>query len=83
MSESRRYVIVQLNIPLHFIALGVENEEKNSLNFAIRFLVDVLILSGLNSGISLYIKGGLPLGLSKSGLKIKDHFWTVPKVVLI
>ena len=37
-------------------ALGVENEEKNSLNFANKVFnrQDVLILGGLNSGISLY-----------------------------
>ena len=34
--------------------LGVENEEKNNLNFANKvFNRDVLILGGLNSGISL------------------------------
>ena len=35
--------------------LGVENEEKNNLNFARRFLIYVFILGGLNSGISLYL----------------------------
>ena len=36
--------------------LGVENEEKNSLIFANEVFnrEDVLILGGLNSGISLY-----------------------------
>ena len=35
--------------------LGVENEDKNSLNFANKvFCIDVLILSGGNRGISLY-----------------------------
>ena len=36
--------------------LGVENEEKNSLNFTNKVFnrEDVLILSGLNSRISLY-----------------------------
>ena len=36
--------------------LGVENEEKNNLNFAnkVSYRQDVLILGGLNSGISLY-----------------------------
>ena len=35
--------------------LGVENEENNSLNFANKIFnrYDVLILGGLNSGISL------------------------------
>ena len=33
--------------------LGVENDVKNNLNLQIRFLIDVLILGGLNSGISL------------------------------
>ena len=38
--------------------LGVENEEKNKLNFANKVFSreDVLILGGLNSGISLYFK---------------------------
>ena len=38
--------------------LGVENEGKNNLNFANKVFnrQDVLILVGLNSGISLYIK---------------------------
>ena len=37
--------------------LGVENEEKNKLNFANKVFnrQDVLILGGRNSGISLYI----------------------------
>ena len=37
--------------------LGVENEEKNNLNFANKVFnrPDVLILGGLNSGISLYM----------------------------
>ena len=37
--------------------LGVENEEKNNLNFANKVFnrEDVLILGCLNSGISLYI----------------------------
>ena len=37
--------------------LGVENEEKNNLNFANKVLrrYNVLILGGLNSGISLYL----------------------------
>ena len=37
-------------------ALGVENEEKNNLNFANKVFnrQNVLILGGLNSGISLY-----------------------------
>ena len=36
--------------------LGVENEEKNNLNFTIKVFnrSDVFILGGLNSGISLY-----------------------------
>ena len=36
--------------------LGVENEEKNSLNFSNKVFnrQGVLILGGLNSGISLY-----------------------------
>ena len=36
--------------------LGVENEEKNNLNFAKKVFngLDVLILGGLNSRISLY-----------------------------
>ena len=34
---------------------GVENEEKNNLNFANKVLKDVLILGGLNSEISLYM----------------------------
>ena len=38
--------------------LGVENEEKNNLNFANKVFnrQDVLILGGLNSGISLYME---------------------------
>ena len=38
-------------------ATGVENEEKNNLNFANKVFnrQDVLILFGLNSGISLYM----------------------------
>ena len=38
--------------------LGVENEEKNNLNFANKVFnrYDVLILGGLNSEISLYLK---------------------------
>ena len=37
--------------------VGVENEEKNNLNFANKVfkIQDVLILGGLNSGISLDI----------------------------
>ena len=37
--------------------LGVENEEKKNLNFANKVFneLNVLILGGLNSGISLYI----------------------------
>ena len=37
--------------------LGVENEEKNNLNFQNKVFnrYNVLILGGLNSGISLYI----------------------------
>ena len=37
--------------------LGVENEEKNNLNFANKIFnrKDVFILGGLNSGISLYL----------------------------
>ena len=37
--------------------MGVENEEKNNLNFVNEVFdrTDVLILDGLNSGISLYI----------------------------
>ena len=40
--------------------LGVENEEKNNLNFANKVFnrKDILILGGLNSGISLYIANG-------------------------
>ena len=40
-------------------ALGVENEEKNNLNFANNVFnrKDVSILGGLNSGISLYTPG--------------------------
>ena len=36
--------------------LGVENEEKNNINFANKVFSgqDILILGGLNSGISLY-----------------------------
>ena len=36
---------------------GVENEEKNNLNFATKVFIrsDVFILGGLNSGISLYL----------------------------
>ena len=39
--------------------LGVENDERNNINFANKFFFyrqDVLILGGLNSGISLYTK---------------------------
>ena len=37
--------------------LGVENEEKKNLNFSNKVFnrQDVLILGGLNSGISLYL----------------------------
>ena len=37
--------------------LGVENEEKNNVNFANKVFngLNVLILGGRNSGISLYI----------------------------
>ena len=37
--------------------LGVENEEKNNFNFTDKVFngQEVLILSGLNSGISLYV----------------------------
>ena len=39
--------------------LGVQNYEKNNLNFANKVFDrrDVLILGGLNSGISLYLIG--------------------------
>ena len=39
--------------------LGVENEGKDNLNFANKVFnrQDVLILGGLNSGISLYLQG--------------------------
>ena len=38
--------------------LGVENQEKNNLNFSNKVFngKDVLILGGRNSGISLYIE---------------------------
>ena len=43
--------------------LGVENEGKDNLNFANKVIKrqNVLILGGLNSGISLYFHGYLCL----------------------
>ena len=48
--QSQRWSLIR-------VTLGVENKEKNNLNFANKVFnrQDVFALGGLNSGISLYI----------------------------
>ena len=59
--QSQRWFLIRCT-------LGVENEGKDNLNFANKVFnrQDVLILGGLNSGISLYINYTVNLKLSCS-----------------